>query len=557
LNIQCTDVELYTGFFFHFQKLLSMKSIFWASFMAFACSVFSQSKRDNIWVIGYTTLIPDKLNSLGFGGMTIDFSQSSPKVDTFDFPTITGRVISAISNDTGHLIYYTTGCTAHNQQFEVMDEGENLELPGNEFSKKNCDDYDRLEDAFASCLTLPVPDKTDQYLTFQMEAQAYPKPFLLSRYYYSSVDMSQNNGLGKVVEKYKVVLEDSLQNSVAAVRHGNGRDWWVVIPRGTERQMWIFLVTPNGIEHKMLQIFPNQVVWDYPYPDIDDPTIIYQQPEYDFEAYSQQAVFSPDGSNYVRIVAGNGVEIFGFDRCSGQLTFEKAIPMPIDSLFAAQLSPVWGCGVAISPNNRFLYFTNFRALFQYDLDTGGGDYEMIAKYDGYKEDNFFESTFFLMRLAPNGKIYMSSGSSTRVLHTIHDPNQKGKNCNFKQHDLKLPRWNWMMNDYFPNFNLLDLKDSPCDTLGINVATKDPEVHENASFWVYPNPTDDVFQVEFAHPFTGSVEIMDLNGRVVAGQMLTEVVRQSFQTTSLPIGLYLIRTVDAQSHIKISKVSIFH
>jgi Secretion system C-terminal sorting domain len=75
--------------------------------------------------------------------------------------------------------------------------------------------------------------------------------------------------------------------------------------------------------------------------------------------------------------------------------------------------------------------------------------------------------------------------------------------------------------------------------------------------IWPNPADQSVDIGFAHPFTGSVEIMDLNGRVVAGQMLTEGVRQSFQTTSLPSGLYLIRTVDAQSHIKISKVSIFH
>jgi Secretion system C-terminal sorting domain len=537
-----------------------MKFIFFTCFIGFACSVFAQSKRDNIWVMGYTTLIPDNLNTYqwgGYGGMTIDFAESPPKVDTFDFPIITNRVISNINDDDGHLLYYTTGCTIYNNQNEVMAEGDSIELPGNVYSKKNCDEYNLLRNTYSSSLTLPFPNHADSYLTFQMEAQYEPLPALWPRYYYSSIDMNQNNGLGKVVEKYKVVLEDSLQNAVAAVRHGNGRDWWVVVPRGTERQMWTFSVTPNGIEHKTLQIFPNQVVWDYPFPDLDDPTIIYQHPEYANEGLLQQAVFSPDGSTYARIVSGNGVEIFDFDRCTGQLSFEKAIPMPVDSFDAAHLTPVWICGIAFSPNNRFLYFSNTRALFQYDLEAGGEDYDLIDKYDGYLEDNYFAADFFQMRLAPDGKIYVGSSNGTRVLHTIHDPNQKGKDCNFKQHDFKLPRWNFLMLDYFPNFNLLDLKDSPCDTLGINVATKDPEVHENASFWVYPNPTDDVFQVEFAHPFTGSVVILDVNGKEMVSQSLFGSIRQPIQTKNLLNGLYFVKTVDAQSRIQISKVSIFH
>ncbi|MBK9639178.1 MAG: hypothetical protein IPO63_15800 [Bacteroidetes bacterium] len=46
--------------------------------------------------------------------------------------------------------------------------------------------------------------------------------------YYSIVDLSFNGGLGKVVQKNVQLRNDTICDGVTAVRHGNGRDWWVI-----------------------------------------------------------------------------------------------------------------------------------------------------------------------------------------------------------------------------------------------------------------------------------------------------------------------------------------
>ena len=69
----------------------------------------------------------------------------------------------------------------------------------------------------------------------------------------SQIDRSLDGGFGGVVPDMKNFFESpvGLGEQIAAVRHGNGRDWWIVGRRklGFNTQGFLaFLLTPNGID---------------------------------------------------------------------------------------------------------------------------------------------------------------------------------------------------------------------------------------------------------------------------------------------------------------------
>jgi hypothetical protein len=68
--------------------------------------------------------------------------------------------------------------------------------------------------------------------------------------YYSIVDLSYNGGLGKVIQKNVQLRNDTLVDCITAVRHGNGRDWWVLVRTWKNvpaNDITAYLVTPTGI----------------------------------------------------------------------------------------------------------------------------------------------------------------------------------------------------------------------------------------------------------------------------------------------------------------------
>jgi hypothetical protein len=69
-----------------------------------------------------------------------------------------------------------------------------------------------------------------------------------------------------------------------------------------------------------------------------------------------------------------------------------------------------------------------------------------------------------MQLAPDGKIYLATGNSTRYMHIIHQPDVRGVGCNLEQHALHLDRFNFYSVPNYPNFRLGREVGSACDTL---------------------------------------------------------------------------------------------
>ena len=177
-----------------------------------------------------------------------------------------------------------------------------------------------------------------------------------------------------------------------------------------------------------------------------------------------QATFTSNGSMYIRtndVILGEPfrVDIFDFDRCTGQLSNRRTKFLNY---------PGFGVGVAVSPDSRYLYVMRTTKAFQYDLTANDifATETLVAEWDGFISGIPYGSYFRFSQLAPDGRIYAAS-SPTFHLHQINFPNRSGTNCDFKQHSINLTIYNRYTIPNFPNYRLGPVDGSSCDTLGIN------------------------------------------------------------------------------------------
>ena len=234
---------------------------------------------------------------------------------------------------------------------------------------------------------------------------------------------------------------------IAVTRHANGKDWWVLVGKALTNSYFTILISENGIEDVFQQSIGEIPVFG---------------PSY-------QAVFSPDGTKYARAGAfkfteAGSIDIYDFDRCTGLLS--NSLHIPIDTTEEGFVDGAFG-GLAFSPNSELLYHSRNERLEQYDLLAADilASVDTIAVYDDFRDPIANIATLFgLAQLAPNGKIYIATSSTTRFMHIIHNPNERGIAANVEQHGLQLATFNdWSVPNH-PNYRLKALMGSPCDTL---------------------------------------------------------------------------------------------
>jgi hypothetical protein len=187
---------------------------------------------------------------------------------------------------------------------------------------------------------------------------------------------------------------------------------------------------------------------------------------YDMKSGLGQSVFSPNGKHYIRVNLVGGpdgpdyLDIFDFDRCSGQLSNHRQTTIGADA---------GSGGAAVSPSSQFLYVSHSNYVYQYDLwaENIFATKDTVAIYDGYRESGFFRTRFYLAQLAPDGKIYLNSPTGVRVLHVIESPDESGMSCDIRQHSIPLPNFNIATLANHPNYRLGPIDSSYSDSLGID------------------------------------------------------------------------------------------
>ena len=421
--------------------LFDMKNWICIAWLLTVCMDLPAQRYDYIWVLGYHGQNPHPLQN----NMTIDFNVAPPAITdlelddgmSFNFTN------TSISDVEGNLLFYTNGIYIADATHEVMENGDSINNMG--ISQQYSSTGIPIPQG---ALILPFPENDSLYYVFHVPVipDTNGLDAFIFKLNYSVVDVNKNNGNGSVLEKDVTVIADTLGfGKLTACKHANGRDWWILVRKDERfsRDVYRLLLTPQGVLNMGKQdagpeiIYPNGAVGN--------------------------VVFSPDGTKYVsheiRFNPRNAIDIYDFDRCTGELQHLEHFTMD-DSIFLLG-------GASISPDSRWLYIVTQKTIYQFDLWATNIEATKteVAEYDGFV-GLLFGTIFATPQLAPDGTIWINTVSDT-VMHVIRTPNQPGMKSHVDQHSIHLPVINQKSIPNFPNYRLGPLDGSPCDTLGLD------------------------------------------------------------------------------------------
>ena len=356
--------------------------------------------------------------------------------------------------------------------------------------------------------------------------------------YYSIIDMSLDSGRGAVVQKNLQLLPYPSDDGLTCVKHGNGRDWWVIFRKNGfyagwyDNRFYKYLVSPAGI-------------------NLVDSQSIGSQDLSSLMRYT----FNKNGDKLAMVMYDGLIETFDFDRCTGTLSNYQQI-RPLGSSSDA----LWSC--AFSPDSRFLYISTSGVssyLIQIDLQN-------IQPWNNcdtiFTESNIINAGGAL-KLAPDDKIYLSNAWNDGVnfnfpypdtvynifnnnLSVINVPDSLSMSCNFTPYSFNLDggRTYWGLPNN-PDYDLPKLAGSICDSLqfaGIN----EQQAISNAELFVFYHSGWQKAFINTQH-LKGKkclMEVFDLNGKKVF-ENSKQAIASGYYTydldcSSFASGLYFVR-----------------
>ncbi|MBK6572519.1 MAG: T9SS type A sorting domain-containing protein [Saprospiraceae bacterium] len=476
--------------------------------------IFAQGKRDYVWLLGGNRT---PTTDTSYQGFQIDFNTKPRSIYIKDRPNpILRQNNASICDKDGNLLMYTAGCHVSDRLHRVMPNGKiNEGLVWDFYCKYG--DYP----LYNGTLIIPMVSKANEYIVLHRFLEFDPDPQLpggtSTKLLYSIVDMNANNSFGDVKSKNQIVIEKHLSGGdLTAVRHANNIDWWILVPGRANDLYYSIQMTENG--PRPFQTMQLGIPMQY----LDDG--------------GSQSCFSADGTKYARMTPSTGLFLMDFNRSNGQLSNFRNVTTGSETNDHS-------VGVAFSPNSRFVYLVYRFDLYQ--VDTWEKDVQAslvhIDSWDGYVEGGIWAAGFDAAMLGPDCKIYIRTGTSNRVMHVIHNPNEKGKACNFEQHGIQLPARNHAS---IPNFVNYRLGYEPvCDS----TLTRTWDIFSDSNEAIgYPNLVQSIMNIELRNRknFIQNISILDLNGQVVTKKSFLDAnFKETIDLSNLDAGIYLVKVTD--------------
>ncbi|MBE7510159.1 MAG: hypothetical protein BWX95_02701 [Bacteroidetes bacterium ADurb.Bin141] len=439
---------------------------------------------NHTWLLGYHTNLNNPIDTMA----RMDFSSSNYNLVHYQRRMPFDATEGNISDENGNFLMSSNGIWIANSIGDTMPNGTGLN-PG-----WAADAYKSFGLPLTNAnIILPMPDDTNKFVLFH---QTVGNISLSSpEIFYTLVDKTLDNGKGDVISKNNVVHSGTFGHGMAACKHGNGRDWWVIAFSDKADSIYKFLLTPNNVQYVGFQ-------------KLNVPV---------YGGWAGQPVFSPSGEKFAyRNVYYNSpnyfqdLRLFHFDRCDGSFTIDTIIDYT-DSIL--------GFGTSFSSNSKYLYVSSAHYIYQFNTDTSNiaASKQTVAVNDTFISAGGLTTDFMLMYLAANGKIYITSGNSVLHLHEMDYPDSAGIACNVNLHNIVLNCLNFRTVPVHPNYYLGRLVGSPCDTL-----TGLKEIAEyDFRFSISPNPNNGNFKIMYLLPQnkSGTLQIFDITGKEIYHQNL--------------------------------------
>lgn len=380
---------------------------------------------------------------------------------------------------------------------------------------------------YRELVIIPDPASANLYYLFHTAVSIYPG------LYYSVIDLSQNGGLGKVIQRNIQVFPDKIQDGLQAIRHGNGRDWWLFCHRWdiNTNEFIRYLITPYGISGPFIQAIGDTSTGGF-----------------------LNINFSKTG-NMAAIVDFHGLlEIFNFDRCTGNFSLNPLYnyPFSLNDYF-----DLWHC--EISPNENFLYVSQMKHdtsfVFQLNLQDSfpwqtrdtlwsksdlpycAGELELAPDDKIYYATAWYDGIHFTFPY-PDSIFYIENMN----LGVINAPDNAGTACDFQPYSFYLGgKRTYLGLPNNPNYDMPTIPLSICDSLSVGITEagiKKLELH------VFYHPG---WRVAFinAEALTGrnySLGIFDLMGKEIfheQGNLTSNYFTKDLPCSSFANGMYII------------------
>ena len=448
-------------------------------------------KRGAVWCFGDSALV--------------NFSDTSNITNGISSAKSRGSCAS-VSDSAGNLLFYSTYNTdiwvaggppfqngaIFNKFHNVMDNGDSIVMQG----------------WYNEVVIITNPANINEYYVFSIGVTASNKQGL----WYSIVDISANGGLGIVTQK-NVQLQSFMQvDCLTAIKHGNGRDWWILFrrwknsPLAPNNEFHSYLVSPAGITNYNVQH-------------------IGSIQSTGFGGFA----FTNDGNGFAYFNPQGLLELYNFDRCTGVIS--NPVNIHTESL-QAPYETYWGG--AFSPSGKLLFISKLPYSSSSTSDTSRlYQFDITAPNIAASADTLWETPFMLqmgqLKLASDGKIYQSNNyygvypypdttynMYNMNLSVINSPDSLGVACNLQPYSFYLGgarTYYGLPNN--PDYDMPRLQGSPCDTVLFTNLTPVPSPRGEVLQATYVRDWQKLFvNAQHLKGTTYTLTVTDITGRQV-------------------------------------------
>ena len=470
----------------------------------------AQNKYGHQWLF-------ENFNTVDFRGDSIVIGQLQPD----PLYNIGAAFASNLCDKNGNIIMQTGGCYVINKAFALMKGGDPVNVQSTSLLG-----YCKPGDPHGyfpfkqNNLFINYPNDSTKYLLFNMDFDTlFPFPsnivFLPPHLFYHVIDMAKDNGHGEVVDKFKIAIQDTLSRGyLTAIKHSNNKDWWVIIPKWKSDCFFVVPVTSNGVGTPQKQC--TGFVWKA------DPDL------------GGQVAASADGTKYARVNHKDTIVVYNFNPTTGQFSNPIRLSHPDSASFLQ--------GVCFSQNNRFLYVTYKLKVFQYDLQAIDIQASMTVVGDvSAFTQNAERGALQVSKLAPDGKIYISSPFSHRFFSVITRTNCKGILCDFRPYAVELKFYNWGALPNNPFFEIPPANYN-CDSLRTPVQDITPHIT------ISPNPTQFIITISSNYIFE-TFTITNIMGQTMNIGKMKGSEQNEIDVSKLPDGVYFLHLINSKVQTK--------
>lgn len=359
-----------------------MKKVILSSCFLISAFILSAQKQTNTWFFGK--------------GVGLDFNQNpvvpirnSGLADSFEG-------LSCVSDNNGKIIFYTNGLNVVNKLDAIMKNGTGL--AGDRSSTNNT-------------VVVPLPGTANKGIYYIFTTGAALQE--THDFRYSIVDMNREGGLGEVISK-NIPIEDTVFEKIAAVRHCNNKDFWIIIHKWKTDEYHAYRVTGAGL----------------------DPTPVISHTGLVISGYENNEIgtlkFNIKGNKLVSVHSflHDAVEMMDFDITTGIIS-NPILFKPNAAAPSASFPGVYGA--EFSPDGKLLYVsanntvTDASVLYQFDI-TSNVPATILTTKQIISVNSPWDAGS--LQLGPDFKIYMAMKDDS-ALSVIEKPDIYGTGCDFR------------------------------------------------------------------------------------------------------------------------------